>query len=306
MLIIKGHRSQIRDLAFTTDGMAVASIAGKGYAISLWEATTGERRSYLSAKDDHPVLSMCIHPNGEELLACSLWVGTRHWNLKTETFRRSARGSGTGEVDQILISPDGEHCFFVHSPNWWDGYTTHVQFYSLRGRKTDHRSRQLASFGARFGGARCRSMSLTPDKRFLATALQAGQQKEIRLLDLNQSRSKAVDLGDGQAVAFSPNGELLAIAVGEQIHLLSVSDLSRISELRGHTQSVDHLAFSADGEKLLTGGEDQTVRMWDLASESEEQCYDWGIGQISRVRFAPDGMRAAAGGEKQIVIWDVD
>ncbi len=44
--------------------------------------------------------------------------------------------------------------------------------------------------------------------------------------------------------------------------------------LRGHTDTVDHLAFSADGRQIATLSHDQTLRLWDAANEAEQACFD--------------------------------
>jgi hypothetical protein len=48
------------------------------------------------------------------------------------------------------------------------------------------------------------------------------------------------------------------------------------------------------------------VRLWDIDSGRQRAAFDWGIGKVYAVAFAPDGMRAAAGGQQNIVVWDVD
>jgi WD40 repeat protein len=57
---------------------------------------------------------------------------------------------------------------------------------------------------------------------------------------------------------------------------------------------------------FVSGGQDATLRMWDTASGAQRCAFDWQIGKVYTVAIAPDGMRAAAGGERDIVIWDVD
>ncbi|HYT92885.1 MAG TPA: WD40 repeat domain-containing protein [Gemmataceae bacterium] len=42
-----------------------------------------------------------------------------------------------------------------------------------------------------------------------------------------------------------------------------------VHTLKGHTKEVRALAFNADGTLLATGGNDQTVRLWDAASGKE-------------------------------------
>ena len=63
----------------------------------------------------------------------------------------------------------------------------------------------------------------------------------------------------------------------------------------------------ADGSQVLSGSYDTTVRFWDVTSLGERAAYDWEIGKLRGVAFSPDGMTAAAVGEKsKVVVWDVE
>ena len=48
------------------------------------------------------------------------------------------------------------------------------------------------------------------------------------------------------------------------------------------------------------------MSFWDISSGRAKSSFDWGIGTVHSVAFAPDGMRAAAGGVGKIVLWDID
>ena len=65
--------------------------------------------------------------------------------------------------------------------------------------------------------------------------------------------------------------------------------------------------FSPDGRHILTGAHDGALRVWDAADGSPVKSFDWQIGPVTAVAFAPDGLTcAAAGTNGRVVLWDVD
>jgi WD40 repeat protein len=67
------------------------------------------------------------------------------------------------------------------------------------------------------------------------------------------------------------------------------------------------VAFTPDGHALLSGALDDTIKVWNVATGQLNAEFDWNVGRITALAFAPGGVTAAAAGsDHNIVVWDVD
>ncbi|MET1232688.1 MAG: hypothetical protein ABWY52_07545 [Candidatus Limnocylindrales bacterium] len=72
---------------------------------------------------------------------------------------------------------------------------------------------------------------------------------------------------------------------------LEGSVLQRFAADAGH---VDDVAFSPDGSRIATAGDDVTVRIWDAGTAVTELVLRGHASKVWQVRFSPDGKRLAS------------
>ena len=106
------------------------------------------------------------------------------------------------------------------------------------------------------------------------------------------------------AIASSPDGDTLAVAAGETIHLYKAGGFEERGVLSAGVWSPG-LAFSPDNHLLATGGRDGIVRLWDLASGEAMYSIPAHKKGANAVTFSPNGgLLASAGNDGMVRLWD--
>jgi WD40 repeat protein len=120
-----------------------------------------------------------------------------------------------------------------------------------------------------------------------------------RHLGLHPRPHRAARSADGTRAATLTNGNLSVWDLQARTAVVE-----RTSPTHGGWLSV---AFDPRGRRIVTGGIDSTVAVWDAARAGPPlTTFQWGVGPVYAVTFDRDGLRAAAAGHSGAIVWDVD
>jgi WD40 repeat protein len=121
-------------------------------------------------------------------------------------------------------------------------------------------------------------------------------------------RHYQIDLNDYvRSVAFSPDGELLAVGfLHGGVKMWEVDSGLNTLSLEGHMASVNSVAFSPDNQWLASGSRDKTIKLWDAESGRNVHTLHGHEGEVRAVAFSPDGSWLVSGSHDYTVrLWRV-
>jgi WD40 repeat protein len=290
MRILAGTKQQFWKLTFSPDGtqLAVGGSAARAY---LWDLATEKATGMLKG--------------GGPLIHVEFWEGhlVGVGNKSDLRIRNLATGiersvpSGMLYITGVVVVPQLRMLIGVGAnPQWQRG----VWAWTLPDFQPawDYRGREAGLYPY--------ALAISPNGETLAVAGASG------IYEFNPRDGKPRDplsaaSPNVRRMAYSPDGRWLAAAAETHLHVCDISTGVQVLDVPNGRRHWFATAFSPDSRLLAACSADETVRIYRTDTWNEAADFNWGIGPVRDVVFSPDGMRAAAGGDKgQIVLWDID
>jgi hypothetical protein len=148
------------------------------------------------------------------------------------------------------------------------------------------------------------SVAFSPDGRQIA----AGANKSLIIWDLSGRLVwKVADLIGGSSVAFSPDGRWIATSGGNGVALWDSTSGAPVKEfLKGHDTVFHTVAFSPDGQRLISGN--AYLGITDIKSGTTSRSSPSLFNSlIYKLAVAPDGRTIASGGpDREVRLWNAE
>jgi RNA polymerase sigma factor (sigma-70 family) len=297
------HGATAFALDVSPDGRAVAS-AGLDGGVHVWEVPTGKELLWIPNEPAPEglgvVLGLAYAPDGKTLAGARMNQPPCLWDAATGKEIRTF-GGNEGRAGWVTFSPDGKTLAYGGAPS-----DPTVRLVEAATGREQHR------FGGLNGPVGRGAFSA--DGRTLAVADEA-----IHLFDLATGGGRDVSrLGEGKGdfgcLAFSPDGKTLATVsqAGKAVQLINVATLktSRTIALPGKREPAHGLVFLPDGQTLISGHEDGSVRFWDVASGARTRQFRAHSCTVVRLALSQDGRTLATScndhvnGDHAVRLWE--
>jgi WD40 repeat protein len=295
-------------ISFSAGGKFVAAGSWDGWA-KVWDTGTGTEAMILPTGHRAPVRALALSSDGKRLLSGSDDATAKTW--ETASGRELTMLSGHDRpILGVAFSPDGQHVATASQDGtarvWdWESRTTLLTL--------EHPFRQWPL-----------AVAYSTEGMHLATA---GSDGIVRVWDSATGEELYSWPAHTQAVtslAFSPSDRRLL--TGSHDGTARIWDLNDVSHGPVHTLEVARpgqpgvanpprryntrvygVAYSPDGKRVATCGEDMIVHVWDAITGAELATFSGHKSAVWGIAFSPNGKHlASASSDRTARVWDLD
>jgi WD40 repeat protein len=299
MRLLQASVGQVEQIAFSPCGKTLYSYIWGSNAsnrIRCWSTESGEQ---ISDRDLGPDPCSVEFASNAEVFAHLHRDSLRICKSLEE--KETTRPLEEFSIGAMALSPDGRQIatatHLMARPYSWG---SRIVVETVTGGQA-----QSSSFSSSIHVSR---LAFAPNGRLLVSAGFGGAGGAFTVWDLANGESIVASSAPmGDRIKFSPESLTFGTVSGGIVFVRSSSTGKDTLQVSPQPEGpIKEFAFSPDGRILATSVA-RVVRFFSVSDGRRLNSYNWSIGNVTALAFAPDGLTAAAGSDRgQIVIWDVD
>jgi WD40 repeat protein len=299
---------EVMSAAFSPDRQSVVTGSGQDAGAQFWNLANGQR---IRRFEGHAGLVSSVAFSRKGDLITGSWDNTaRLWNTATGKEVQRFEGHVQG-LSSVEFSPEG--CSILTTSR-----NGSAQLWNLDSGQMIGRFNGLLPFDY----PTHTGVAFSPDGRFVLTGSgnhpwqtpHGKYDNDARLWDVASGQEVRRFKGHTSgvwSVAFSPDGKYVLTGSGRfprfdpdqkadnTARLWDIGTGQELRKFEGHSAAVRSVAFSPDGQVILTGSDDESVRLWETQTGREIRKINKRYSG-SQLVFSPDGKWVLDG----TTIWD--
>ena len=310
---LQGRTVEYFDIAWSPDGKSVATTAGAGFTVRIWDATPP---TPVYASDREGLAWNDWSPDGEHIATINYLDRTVViWDPETGETQLVIQTGATDDLQDVWWSPDGTR---LMTTSWdmlakiWDANTGEL-ILTFRGHVGEPKLKFQGGRDSLFGGG------WSPDGSRIVTE---GGYGWVRVWDAQSGQEYLSFLATKDSVAtivgYSPDGKRLATCATPEV--LQIWDAETgASILGGFVNNTENLSFgdpiemcfpgywSPDGKRILTANYtgDRGATIWDARTGKKLVVFKEHTSGLTFSTWSPNGKRVATGDVSGVIkIWD--
>ncbi|AQR66264.1 hypothetical protein BXU06_15330 [Aquaspirillum sp. LM1] len=292
---LKGHTKTISDCQFSLDGKTILTVSYDSTA-KLWDTSTGALLNSIEIYSPQYNLSCASSPDGKKFITGHSVESAESNKLIDPPVTCCATLWDSEKRESIFIFQHrGSDVFGAFSNDGARIITTSIDNTAkIWSAKTGE---QLKSLAGLYESISCCIFSPTGKNILTADELYSFILWDIASGELIKKYVDHKMQATARHCAFSPDGKSILInstgnaGVSSHASLWDIQTGTRSLSFFGHSGYITNVAFSPNGEYILTSSSDHTAKLFDSQSGEELQSYKGHSSIVCSCAFSPDGQQ---------------